>query len=214
MAEQHLPQFAIEYIEQSLLDGNALARAVLDLVPLRQGRVVTCLPEGVVPRSLGDFRTGGKLPSPPVSDWRSTQRDDETLLMIPVPTTDGWLVEHIKAFLRGGPNRVCIFEDALRRVGDPVLRKVSTRYATFDKEIYHVLLGADAQHEQILAVIRSAKSVPTFIGALTEWHGIAPSSHPIALSASTIRELAQAADKVIAGAFDGEGYVIWERSDP
>jgi len=211
LAEQHLPHFAIDYVERSLLDGNALAKAVLELVPLRQGQVVTCLPKGVVPISLQDFRIGGKLPPPPVSDWRSTQREDETLLMIPVPTTDDWLVENVKTFLQGGANRVCVFEDSLKRLGDPILREVTTRYATFDKEIYHLLLGADVQAKEILKVIRTARSIPTFVGVLTEWPSGVQSSHPSSLLPATVRALAQTAHKLIIGAFDGEGYLIWNR---
>jgi hypothetical protein len=212
LAEQHLPPFAIDYVERSLLDGNALAKAVLEHVPLRQGQVVTCLPKGVVPRSAQDFRTGGKLPPPPVSDWRSTEREDELLLMIPVPTTDDWLVKNVAAFLRGGTSRVCIFEDSLKRVGDPVLRKISTRYATFNKEVYHLLLGADSHGEQILKVIRTARSIPTFVGILTEWPGDLPGSAPISLSPANMRALAGAAQKLVIGAFDGEGCLIWSRS--
>jgi hypothetical protein len=212
LAERHLPPFAIDYVEGCLQDGNALAKAVLEIVPLRQGQVVTCLPKSVIPRSPHDFRTGGKLPPPPVSDWRSTEREGETLLMIPVPTTDDWLVENVKAFLGGGASRICVFEDSLKRVGDPVLREVSTRYATFDKEVYHLLLAADVQREQVLRVIRTARSIPTFIGVLTEWPSGMPTSPPISLVATTIRALAEATHKLIIGAFDGEGYLIWSKS--
>jgi hypothetical protein len=206
-----MPPFSIEYIEQRLLDGNALAKAVLDFVPLQQGQVVSCLPQGVALTSLRDFRTGGKLPSPPVSEWQSTQREDETLLMIPVPSTDDWLAEKVRAFLTGDPERLCIFEDALKRYGDPVLSKVPTRYATFDKEVYHLLLSVDAQQERILKAIRTARSIPTFIGVMTKWVGSAPNSHHTSISSSTIRSLAERAEKIIVGAFDGEGYLVWHK---
>lgn len=212
LEEQALPPFAIDYVEQCLLDGNALAKAVLEVVPLREGRVLTCLPKGVAPTSLQDFRTGGKLPPPPVSEWRHIERQDETLLMIPVSPTNDWLVEHIKRFLRGGAKRICVFEDALKRVGDPVLHDLSTRYATFGKEIYHLILDSDAEDERILKVMRSARSVPTFIGALTRWRGELPTSHRISLAPATIHALAQAVDKLVIGAFDGEGYLIWNKA--
>lgn len=202
---------AIEYIEQRLRDGNALAQTVLQKLSLKKGQVTTCLPRGIAPKSLQDFQTGGKLPTPPASEWSSTASEDKILLMIPVPTTDDWLVRRIREFLLGGGNRVCIFEDSLKRVGDPILGKLTTEYATFDEEIYHLLYGVDASEDRIRTVLKSAKAIPTFIGVLTECEGGFPSKGQFRLSNVQLESLAARAHKVIVGAFDGESYLIWDR---
>jgi hypothetical protein len=211
LVEQDLAPWAVEYVRQRLLHGNTLAAAALDNLVLEEGKVTTCLPQGTVLKRLEDFRMGGKLPPPPPSEWRSTERGDETLLMIPIPNTDDWFVGKIREFLDKRRGRACIFEDALARVGDPVLQKVETKYATFGTEIYHLILDTDAEPGYIEKVLRRAKGIPTFIGVFTEWQGDKPNKNPIALSKENLQALAAKAHKLIVGAFDGESYVIWNR---
>jgi hypothetical protein len=179
-------------------------------MPLEQGRITTYLPRGVVPHSLDDFAAGGKLPTPPTSEWKGFQSRGETLLMIPVPTTDSWLVAKIKEYLLEARDRVCILEDALKRPGDAVLGKLSTRYAIHDDEVYHLLFHEDAEEQRILETLRAARSVPTFIGALSMWKGDPLEIKLGALSTSQIKILAANTQKLLVGAYDGEGYLIWD----
>lgn len=207
--EKRLPPLGTQYVEQQLRDGNSLSRKVLEKISLQQGEVTTCLPRDVVPKSLQDFRTGGKLPTPPPSQWRTAARKDDLLLMVPIPTTDDWLVAKIKHFLLSAQHHVCVFEDSLKQVGDAVLDNLTTTYATFNNEIYHVLFSTDADEQTIKKVLKSAKSIPTFIGTLTEWQGPRPNRSPIRLSATRLELLAMKTHNLIVGAFDGESYLIW-----
>jgi len=195
-----------------LLHGNALAAAALDVLPLAKGTITTYLPSGTPIRGLEDFRTGGKLPTPPPSEWSSTERNDEILLMIPIPNTDDWLAKKVSEYLSEAENRVCIFEDALTRTGDPIVQKMDTKYATFGAEIYHLILSSDSDPAYIRKVLRRAKGIPTFIGFFTEWQASQPQGSPIGLSNGDIQALTVRANKVVVGAFDGESYLIWSRS--
>jgi hypothetical protein len=211
LVEQPLDSWAVEYVQQRLLHGNALAAAALEVLPLEKGTVTTCLPQGTVLKRLEDFRTGGKLPTPPSSEWSSTERNDEILLMIPIPNTDDWLAAKVGEFLAEAEEHVCVFEDPLARVGDPVLRNMDTRYATFGGEIYHLILTSDSDQAYIRKVLKRAKGIPTFIGVFTESRTNLAEKRPLNFSTRDIQALAAQAKKLVVGAFDGESYLIWDR---
>lgn len=201
---------AVEYVEQRLRDGNSLAHEIVENIALEKGQITTCLPKKVSLSSVDDFYMGGKLPTPSPSEWKVATRKDDLLLMRPIPSTDDWLVTKIKDFLISGRHHVCVLEDSLKQVGDVVLDNLTTTYATFNKEIYHVLFSTDADEQTIKKVLKSAKSIPTFIGTLTEWQGSRPTTSPIRLSATQLELLAMKTDSFIVGAFDGESYLIWQ----
>ena len=209
LLERRLEPFAVEYIQDRLREGNTLASEVLATVDFSCGHVSTCLPENVTLNSLADLRTGGKLPVPSSDLWRGTDRNGELLLMIPIPNSDDWLIDQIKSFLTAKRSSVCIFEDSLKRPSDPVLRNISTRYATHGNEVYHVLLNQDADRATIQSVVRAARSIPTFVGVFAE-EEINPADIS-RLSDVKIRRLAERATGVVVGAFDGEGYLVWSR---
>jgi len=210
LVETTVGPVARSFILERLSQGNKLAHEMLESLPLTQGRITTFLPSGVVPQSLEDFATGGKLPTPPTSQWKGSKLRDETLLMIPVPTTDSWVVTKIKEYLLEAKDRVCVLEDALKRPGDAVLGRLSSRYATHDREIYHLLFQEDAKEQRILETLRAARSIPTFIGSLSVWKGDPLEVKFGALSISQIKILANSTQKLLVGAYDGEGYLIWD----
>jgi hypothetical protein len=207
-----VPRAATAFIVERLNDGNTLAKAMLETLSLAQGCVTTFLPRNVIPESLEDFASGGKLPTPPVSEWKSTKVAGETLLMIPVPTTDSLLVAEIKNYLLQAKDHVCILEDALKMPGDAVLRRVSNKLATYNTEVYHLLFHEDAQEERILGALNNAKSLPTFIGALTEWPSELLGIKPRVLSLGHLQTLAARTNKLFVGAYDGESYLLWSNT--
>lgn len=213
LVETKLGPIALRFFRERLANGRTLAQHALTTLPLPTGQISTFLPAGVIPRSLEDFRAGGKLPTPPTSDWKGLQSTDETLLMIPVPNTDYWLVKKIKDYLLQSKNRVCIFEDALKHPSDVVMRKLSTRYAIFGDEIYHLLFHEDAHDERIAETVNAARSVPTFIGAMSVWSGEPQEIRLRVLSLAQLQLLANSAQKLFVGAYDGEGYLIWDREN-
>lgn len=210
--EQFLPAEAEQFVTDRLADGNTLARAVLKYLPIAQGCIRTFLPLGAVPQSLKDYGTGGKLPTPDVSEWKGTQHGDETLLMIPVPTTDSWLAARIRSHLLRDENNVCVVEDALKRPTDAVLHRVPTKFAACGDEVYHLLFPEDAHEDPILATLRAAKSsVPTFIGVLSRWPRATLNAKPKVLSVDELQALAVETQELFVGAYDGEGYLVWSR---
>jgi len=201
-------EVAQRFMQERLASGNTLAQYIARSVKLEEGHTRTLLPKGVIPKSMEDFKTGGKLATPPVSEWRGTRRRGETLLMIPVPNTNSWLAGKIKTYLSQATNRICIIEDALKQPNDEVLHNHSTRYATYRDEVYHLLLYDDAQDDRIVNTLAAAQSVPTFIGSLSMCR---EGSIGSALSLDQLQSLAGKTQELFVGAYDGEGYLYWTK---
>jgi hypothetical protein len=213
LVETSLGLPAQHFIQERLADGNTFAQEIAKRIQLVQGRITTLLPSGVVPRSIEDFRTGGKLPIPSTREWKGTQPRDETLLMIPVPNTNSWLANKVRIYLSHAKDRACIIEDALKHPTDAVLHSLSTRYAIYKNEVYHVLLHDDARDERIMETLRAAQSIPTFIGSLSIWQDGSKQLKGRALSLEQLQLLAANTEELFVGAYDGEGYLYWRR-DP
>ena len=74
-----------------------------------------------------------------------------------------------------------------------------------------MLAEEDAKPEQIKATIAEAETLPIFIGAIS----ILPQDSRIysaqrEQAGEELRSLADRAENFIVGAYDGEGYLIWE----
>ena len=204
---------AIEYIRKCLSDGNTLARYLLQKLNLDRGRVVTFLSSDVTAEAAKQFTTGGKLPMPPKSQWRYAEGERSKWRMVPIPDTDSCLVAIIEAFLNAEEKRVCIFEDDLSRPNDPILSRSVARLLTFKDEVYHFLSGRDVESSKIRQTIRQAKSIPLFIGAMTsvpEESSFSYKARRITITSDKLlRILAERTEKIVVGAYDGEGYLIW-----
>jgi hypothetical protein len=207
---------AIDYIRKCLRDGNTLASYLLQKLNLDRGRVVTFLSSEVTAEVAKQFTTGGKLPLPPKSQWRYTEGESSKWRMVPIPDTDSCLVTIIEAFLSAEEKRVCIFEDALSRPHDPILSRSVARLLTFNDEVYHFLSGRDVESSKIRQTIRQAKSIPLFIGAMTfipEESSFSYKARKMTIASDELlRVLAERTEKIVVGAYDGEGYLIWNRA--
>ena len=200
---------AESFVLEQLSNGNALAHEVLRTLPLAKGWITTFLPPGLPGDSLEKFETGGKLPTSPTSQWKGMEHRGETLLMIPVLTADSLLVAKIRDYLLAGKNHLCVLEDALRKPGDAALARLQTKYAIHNDEIYHLLFHEDAREQCILDTLKVARSIPTFIGAFTRWHGDPLELKVGALSSTQLKALANCTQSFFVGAYDGESYLLW-----
>ncbi|HEV2826949.1 MAG TPA: hypothetical protein VGW76_05050 [Pyrinomonadaceae bacterium] len=193
----------VEYVKRQLTLGHTLAKSLLASHDIGTGRVFTILPASTDDAAAKDFESGGKLPS------LFSPNDNDSNLE-PVPNTDSYLVDQVRTFLHEGNDRACVFEDASAAPGDPYLRNIETRISTMNQEVYHLLCPADISNDKILKTIRLARSW-LFIGVMTySSTDLCSGREPLTLQELTW--LAQRAEKIVIGAYDGEGYLTWEKS--
>jgi hypothetical protein len=197
--EIELGAAGIAYIRECLEAGKTFARLLLQTHDLNMGKAVTKLPASVDDEAAKDFDSGGKLP----------ELYPRTTNLQAVPDSDFLMMPEINRFLSESSANICILEDSLANPTDPFLQSVKTRYSAFQDEVYHLICQPDNNSDTISKTLRQAHSWLT-IGALTsapEEMGVCAQLGELKLSSLTT--LAQKAQEIIVGAYDGEGYVIW-----
>lgn len=203
---------AIDYIKGRLALGKTLAAYLLQHAELNSGRVVTLLPSDVNYESATQFEYGGKLPTPGGYEKRIIAKDRTVRRMSPTPNSDSYLAGIVKAYLNMGDGRICIFEDANARSGDPFLLFRPVQYATLNEEVYYFLTRKGLNDIKIKDTIRSAASW-LFICAMTVIpQGFIDSENQV-FTSEQLMELAKKAEKIAIGAYDGEGYLIWNKHE-
>jgi hypothetical protein len=189
-----------EYVLGQLRAGHTLANCLIDQwSEFRQAH--TLLPRGTSAESLTDFASGGKV---------SGGRPHEGESVVRIPNTDSVLVERIRAHLRTQASNVCILENAVADRGDPYIDKLGSVFF-FEDEVYHYLLSTSRSDEMITATVKAAKSIPQFIGVLTQCPTEARKLDRASVPLDFLQAVARSAQVIIAGAYDGESYVIVER---
>ncbi len=201
---------AAEYIKGILRNGKTLAKCLLERPDLEQGKIVTFLPPSVSAEAAREFNWGGKFPTPPESEWMR----GADCVIVPIPGNYDYLDGRIKTFLRGGSGRFCIMEDFCSQPGDLCLADSRTPIATFGQDVYVFLPSGDFEQNTIEQAMGEANTnIAVEIGALTSLPDTTnfPFHGERDLSLDELRILAQRAETLFIGAYDGEGYLIWER---
>jgi hypothetical protein len=190
----------LDYLLGRLQAGHKLAECLIDQWAGFQ-HVYTLLPRGIATDRLINFASGGRL---------STGRPDGGESVVPIPNTDSVLVGIIRRHLRSHESNACIFEDAVAGRTDSCITKFGATFF-FEHEVYHYLLSTNSGVGAIAATVKAAKSIPQFVGVLTRCSAEHVELARTSVSVDFLQDLARNTQAVIAGAFDGESYVIAER---
>ena len=141
---------------------------------------------------------------PGASDARLLQWDEGGLLRAPV----GWqrLVDHLGLWL-GRRDRVLVAENVLARPPDPVLRHASgSRFFVAD-EVYEYLVAGSAEGS-IEATLRRADAGYSLNAVVTSVERGPQAIEDVGF----LHQLVSRVEVVVTRAYDGEGFVVWDRS--
>jgi hypothetical protein len=202
-----------KYVKECLSHGKTLAQNILNSLNLDAGYVVTLLPSDTDPEAAVDFEHG-VLPLPPESEWHdSLAENGSKSVWVPIHNMNFYVESIVEAFLHAKEGHVCIIEENLARAGDPALSSRKIRPLIFDSEVYYLLRGKWVKRTEIEEAIKQSHTIPYFIGALTFLpKGINFLKSDGFLAIEEIKILAENAQKIFVGAYDGEGYLIWHRA--
>jgi len=189
-----LAKSAIDYIKQQLLLGGFFSAKINEL-DLEAGSVFTYLPQDLRLKPSIDysesleFLTGEKV---------STE-------------FDSLISEIIMNYLDNNERKVAIFETIWNR-NDLIVSRRLIDYFTIKGRKYDFLKGGDKK-ELIMNYITDAKGYPTVISIVDigdKKIDIIPKSE---FDEEKVSELASMTDILIIGAFDGEGYLVWQKNN-
>jgi len=213
---------AIDYIRDRLAEGKTLAKFLLDRGDLDKGSVITFLPSDADLSRMNNFSRGGVLPAPPPETHHHyTTANGTRTLVVPVPDTSTQLAAMIQEFLKQEDARICLFESAVAKPTDGFLSTPNAKdlcVLTLDEDVYFLLKEND-DLEMIDKTLRYAKSY-LVLGVLVHFSDkdqfLSLDEDPLRkeLTVDELKVLAEKTEKIIVGAYDGEGYLIWSRNGP
>lgn len=205
---RELGKDSINYIQGCLHHGNTISKKALKKINFNIGIFFTFLPLNITEKEALKFDIGGKLVGS-----NNKIKIDSDLTMIEKPNCDLNLVDEIRDHLQQKTENICVIENYLARPNDPWLNKSTSYLFFFEKEVYHLLLPNDADKDVILNAISESSSIPIFIGFMTS---IDPNIQKSIGCKQYINEeiltiMAERAEKIFVGAYDGESYLIWSQ---
>lgn len=192
---------AEEYFVDQISSGHILSVKILEKIKFSQGFFFAYLPESVDKKKLHNFTLGGILP--PIGRIDHPKFSN----FWPTPIVDKELSEFICNFLREDTTRIAFFEDALRRRFDPHIHDIDCHIGFFDDQVYYWVTAKDSC-EVILQSIKFVNNI---------WHSLIVLSiyekqFDLDLNDRDFDIISENTKYIIAGAYDREGYIIWERT--
>jgi hypothetical protein len=193
ISERSAEQYMLSYLEEGHSLSKALARSIRG-VP---GGISALVPELANTGKILDFETAGLMPwiEPIVVDGGR---------IVPVRPPDGELARCIGAMLSEAPGTSCLVEDYLAGPTDPFLATVPVHFVSLDQEVYFAL---------------ALRDLSSPIGGYLSWHftlGVGSSEKDLSatemLSPGDIEIFAASSQLVVIRAYDGDGYLVWQRS--
>jgi len=171
--------------------GHALGRKVASTLDFTAGRIYTYMPAEYSVAMLKDFE-------------HATVKWPEELQR----ATLAWYVDIAHRFLASGERRVHVLENNCARANDPYQSIYRSNIVTFCEILYHVCFGGSGCREIEKAVLEASGWIsPGFMTLLRP--GWDRDSRRFSLG--DLEYMAGNTEKVVVDAYDGEGWLIWER---
>ena len=194
---------AIKYSKEVMADGLTIFKQILEVIDINQGYIYTVLPDGVDINAIKDYDQGG------FTDDYTNRRER----VRPIITVEEHVLESIQSFLSAcNGNPTCVLEEAISHPDDPCMKRVIAPYALYQQEIYYYLTQR-SNLESIKEAIKEAHSAyPPLLASmanLTDEDAAILESGQISLE--FIKRFAEKTEHIIVGAFDLEGYLIWDK---
>jgi hypothetical protein len=193
---------AHQYVIEQLQDGNTLAQLILQKTSFDKGRYFALLHPLANKSKIYEFKSGGILPPNPLEavefggkSYPGRKRADSIIQ----------LAEYLKNSMR--PNRCCYFEDLLHRREDPIANKFRANTLYYLEEPYLFLRNNNFSTEDVLKMIRYSDAQWHFMSVVSE-EDVGSS---LEISEEKLQKIASGTVSIAIGAYDMEGFVIWEK---
>jgi hypothetical protein len=198
------------YCKDILSDGNALSKLIYNLLPFNTGIFYTLLPENADLSRLHFFEHGGILPKFPEEEIY-IKGFDKPFIGERVNSINPELAIFFNRQLMRGNGRSIIFEEVVKSPGDPHTDFLKSHGLLYKEEIYYLLSQKDNKLEIISRAINESYDFSHFVCVITQ-----TSFEDIEDKKFTLKKMKEVCENIeflIIGAYDGEGYIFWERAE-
>ncbi len=191
------------YVIEQLRDGNTLAQILLQKILFDKGRYFALLHPSANKNKIYDFQSGGILPQnslEPVTFGGKLypgRKKAHSALQ---------LAEYLKHATT--PKLCCYFEDILHRREDPIASEFKVNTLYYHEEPYLFLQSAHFSVEQAIKIIHYTDAQWHYMNIVSEEK---PGSD-LDITDEKIQKIALGTTCIVLGAYDMEGFVVWEKS--
>ncbi|MFA6915653.1 MAG: hypothetical protein WC222_04595 [Parachlamydiales bacterium] len=184
---------------EHLPHGNFLSSEILQQINLKTGIFYTFLPQDLTDNQLYGFSYGGVLSE------LEEKKIPQYLNFFPTPNTDLQTALFIGEFLSLNNNNAVIFEDVSARATDSNIGIEGTQTCIFNDDVYYIVQASFS-----IDLIKKC-----IFNCGEAWHFLCVLSKNVPKMDSTLVEedfkrIYSNVQYIIIGAYDGEGYIIWE----
>ena len=194
---------ALYYLQQLLADGNKLAEAVLKHVDFRSGRFYALLNAKAEIGKIHEFRAGGILPQNrleqvSIHGKQYTGRKKANS----VHELASFILEELSL------GQWCYFEDLVHLKSDRIITEIQEHVLYHQNQIYLCANKTGLSNSEMEKLIHFSDAQWYYMNLISKEP---PGSIP-ELSEDKIQNIATQATHIVLGAYDMEGFVVWEKS--
>ena len=185
-----LNNLAREFFVRTLEYGHELDKQLLEKINSFKGDIYTYLPKKPSFSDSYQFEGGGVATS--------------------INSVE-CIVREISEYLEKKPGNICIIEDALCTPGDKFSDESREALLSFNDEVYFCI-DNNIKNENIKNILLEAEQPNFFVCVLSSKPSRDfPDSVNKLLSRVEIINIVERSEKMVLGAYDSEGYLIWEK---
>jgi hypothetical protein len=212
---KHLLKYELvrEFFEDALIDANTLSNALLNAIDFRGGCFFTLLPENANLENLYKFTTYGILPQNPMIEYLV---NEQMSTYTEIPTVDEEIAEFILDAIRSNNAAYCIFDDVNAKADEETIELSNSIPSDlyfhsffYKQEIYYLINKEEISQEIIAQGLKVSNAFWHSLCILTDATFVDLTNR--SLSIEKLKEASEKTKMIIVGAYDGEGYIFWEK---
>lgn len=204
-------EVAIKYIKESLNNEKNLSKYILKNIRIEDGTTTSLIPIGIERITMNELEGGIFHNVKIISTSTAVEAEKDR---IDTYNIYNHLLISIKKFIKTNVNNICIIQ-AFN--AEPTFKYLANRVSTmltFNEEVYFAITEKDDFDDRIEKTLRMADSDIYFIGAMIHLPDSSNNKYlnERELSAEDFELLTLNIEKIFVGAYDGEGFLIWDKN--
>ncbi len=195
---------ARQYLEKQLHDGNTLAQSILKILPLDEGHYFALLHPSANQKLVYQFESGGILPENPIEPvkfagkiYPGRKKSNSNLE----------LIIYLKTFINS--KSFYYFDDQMHRKEDPIAMQYQADTLRYNEELYLFLNASNFSTQYAERIIRHVNARWYYMNIISE----EDPGKSVEISIEKLVKITSKTTHIVVGAYDGEGYLIWQRAN-
>jgi len=193
---------AWEYTQETLDEANTLSSELLKAISFEDGDFFTLLPPDANRERLYEFKAGVILPN---QQWIVAENSSSYSV---IPTIRDELSELLLKAINSKRDLCYVIDDVNSSLKDENIDSLDVHGLFYREEIYYMLNTPNISKELLLDYLNTSNAFWHSLCVLTKTHFSSKE-----LDIEKIHTICSNIQLIMVGAYDGEGYIFWEKKD-